>query len=94
MQAEDVDHAVRAVDVAGQRAPDHPEAVLVRLQLQVAERGEVGDEVPRPVVRRPQHVAQLVPLAEEVDDEVLLLVKVEMSEWLHTLAFQALSVRA
>ena len=88
-QAEHVDHAVAAVDVAGQRAPDHLEAVLIRLKLQVAQSGEVGDEVARSVVRRSEHVVQLVPIAEEVDDEVLLLVEVELSECLHAPALQA-----
>ena len=93
-QAEDINHVVIAIDVAGQRAADYLEAVVVSLELQVAQGGEVGDEVARPVVGRPEYVAQLVPLAEELDDEVLLLVEVEMSECLHAPAFQFSTVRA
>ena len=81
--AEDVHRPVGAVHIAGDAALDDLEALNIPGDGQSADAGQIRDEVPRPVVRRPQDVAKLLPLPKELHYDVLLIVESKLPEFLH-----------
>ena len=82
-QPEDVDGTVGVVDIAGDSAPDHLEAVFVEFQRKRAEAGQVGDEVSRGVVGSAQPVGKIVSFHEQVHNDVFFLIKIKLAEGLH-----------
>ena len=82
-EPQDIDGPVAVVDVAGNLSPDHLEAVPVKREGQAAEPGQVGDEVAGRVVGRAEHIVQGVAVDQKLHNDILFLVQVELSEWMH-----------
>ena len=81
--AEDPESPVLAVDVAGDRAADDLQPVLVLAQRQGTQRRKIRDEISRAVVRRAQQTAQRLTVTEQLHHDILFFVQIELSEPLH-----------
>ena len=84
-QAQDIHAAVVAVHVTGDLVADDRRAVLVDAGLQAAERGKIGDQIPRAVVRGPDHVKKPLAFQKELDGDILFPVKIKLLKKDHAL---------
>ena len=78
-----VEHPVLAVNIAGQLPPDHLQAVRIRVQRKTAEKGQVGDQIARAVVRRAQNIADLLLFQEQLHLYVLFLIQIKKPKGNH-----------
>ena len=91
-QPQDIHFPVVPVIVAGNLIPDHLQAPVVLFRLQVAQPGQVGDQVAGMVIRRPDGIKQAVSLHAEVDRNILFFIEIELLKKDHALSFPASNV--
>ena len=84
-QTQDIDGPIGIVDITGNLSTHHFETVSVKTDGKTAETRKVGDQIACRMVGRTQNVGQCIAFHIEVDNDVLFLIQIEMSEICHVL---------
>ena len=81
--AQDVQHPVVSVHVAGDRPFNDFQPLFVPAQRKLAQAGQVGDQVSGVVIGGAKHIAQFVPVPKQIHHDILFLVQIKAAEKRH-----------
>ena len=85
-QPEYIDRPVTVIYIAGDLPLYDLETILIEADLQAAQAGQIGDQVAGRVVRGAEHIGKILSFLIDINDDVLFLVQIEMSEYCHAMS--------
>ena len=77
-QAQDIHPAIVSVKIARNISPDHEQTGFLLRCPAIEEFGQVPDQIPRMVVRRPHNVVHTLAFHIEVDNDILLPIQIKL----------------